>query len=191
MTVTLPVEMTYGRVVGRWILAVADTPADEDELPEAQIPTGNVIFTRINTYSIRPDTTQNDGTHVGILKQNISTVLGADGELRLSPTAPPGVWLVTGYYRINATISGTQWPSFDIEVTTEHTQENPLDLIHHTPITASPTVTILPSMETAERAEAAALRAEAAAATMLPLWVDTEPPPPETTDVLWLKPRIE
>ena len=46
-------------------------------------------------------------------------------------------------------------------------------------------------METAERAEAAALRAEAAAATMLPLWVDTEPPPPETTDVLWLKPRIE
>ena len=188
---TLPAEITYGRVVGRWILAVADTPDDVDELPEAQVPTGNVSFTRINTYSIREDTTQADGTYVGILKQNVATVLGADGELRMNQAAPPGVWLITGYYKVSATIAGAQWPSFDIEVTTAHTQENPLDLIAYTPISPSPTVVIQPSLETALRAEAAALRAEAAAATMIPLWVNTEPPPPETTEVLWLKPRIE
>ena len=163
MTVTLPAEMTYGRVVGRWILAVADTPNDPDDLPEAQIPSGTVSFTRINTYSVRPDTTQADGTYVGILKQNVSTILGSDGELRLSPTAPPGVWLVTGFYKVNATISGMQWPSFDIEVTTEHTQENPLDLIHATPIVVSPTTVLVPSYETKDSAEAAAASAEQSA----------------------------
>lgn len=163
MTVTLPAEMTYGRVVGRWILAVADTPNDPDDLPEAQVPTGTVSFTRINTYSVRPDTTQADGTYVGILKQNVSTTLGSDGELRLSPTAPPGVWLVTGFYKVNATISGMQWPSFDIEVTTEHTQENPLDLIHATPIVVSPTTVLVPSYETKDSAEAAAASAEQSA----------------------------
>ena len=163
MTVTLPAEMTYGRVVGRWILAVADTPNDPDDLPEAQIPAGTVSFTRINTYSVRPDTTQADGTYVGILKQNVSTTLGSDGELRLSPTAPPGVWLVTGFYKVNATISGMQWPSFDIEVTTEHTQENPLDLIHVTPIVVSPTTVLVPSYETKDSAEAAAASAEQSA----------------------------
>ena len=163
MTVTLPAEMTYGRVVGRWILAVADTPNDPDDLPEAQIPSGTVSFTRINTYSVRPDTTQADGTYVGILKQNVSTILGSDGELRLSPTAPPGVWLVTGFYKVNATISGMQWPSFDIEVTTEHTQENPLDLIHATPIVVSPTTVLVPSYETKDSAEAAAASTEQSA----------------------------
>ncbi len=159
----LPPEVAYGRVVGRWLFAIADTAADPDELPEVQVPTGTVTFTRLDLNTTMLDTLQNDGTYVGITRKAVTAKLNAEGELALEHSTSRGVMLITGHYNVSASIAEVTWPSFDIEVTTAHTNESPLDLITWTPITATPTIQIVTSIETALRAEAAADRAEAAA----------------------------
>ena len=186
MTV-LPPEMTYGRVVGRWLFAIADTAADPDERPDAQVPTGTVTFTRLDPNTTMLDTLQNDGTYVGITRKAVTAKLNAEGELALEHSASRGVLLITGHYNVSASIAEVTWPSFDIEVTTAHTNESPLDLITWTPITATPTIQIVTSIETALRAEAAADRAEAAAAQAVPWIVDTVQPVDQ--NVIWLRPR--
>jgi hypothetical protein len=130
----LPAEITFGKVVGRWILAVADTAADPDRLPEAKAPSGEVKFTRLDVNTSLLDTTQNDGTYVGVARQHVSTILDDTGELCLSHDTDPGVWLITGWYKVEAKVANVPWPTFNIEVTTEHTDQNPLDLIAWTPV---------------------------------------------------------
>ena len=162
MSVTLPSEIGYGFVMGRWVLAVADTPAADDHLPDAKPASGTVQFIRKEPTSIRPDTTQTDGTYVGTIKRPIETTLDEHGELALKDADRPGVWLIHGAYTVRATIDGASWPVFDIVVGEEHTESSPLDLLAWSPIVETPTVRLVVSEELALRAEAAAVRAEEA-----------------------------
>ena len=164
---SLPPEISFGYVVGRWVMAVADTEADPDEYPDAAIPTGTVVFTRIDANVSLLDTTQNDGTWVAVARKNVTATLNADGELSLPHLSSAGVWLIVGEYTVSGTISGTSLAPFTINVTTEHTTENPLDVLKYIPYVNTPITTYVASPETAERAEAAALRAEAAADGMV------------------------
>ena len=166
MAILLPPEITFGYVVGRWILAVGDTEADPDEYPDAAVPTGTVTFTRIDENVSLVDTTQNDGTWVAIARKSVMTTLNDQGELALPHAASPGIWLVTGAYTVAASVAGVTWPSYTIIVTEDHTPQNPLDLLTWAPITPSPVVQLVTSYETALRAEAAAVRAETAAANL-------------------------
>lgn len=138
----LPAEITFGKVVGRWILAVADTPTDPDKLPEAKVPTGTVKFTRKVANTSLLDTTQADGTYVGVARQSVTAQLDATGEIHLNDD-PPGVWLVEGDYIVEPTIANITWPKFDITITAAHTEQSPLDLIAWTPAPVPPGATVL------------------------------------------------
>ena len=140
----LPAEIAYGKVVGRWILAVADTPTDADKLPEAKVPTGTVKFTRKVANTSLLDTTQDDGTYVGIARQSVTADLDdATGEIHLNGDTELGVWLVEGDYIVEPIIANVTWPKFDITVTAAHTEQAPLDLISWSPPPAPPAATVL------------------------------------------------
>ena len=164
MSVTLPPEVQYGFVVGRWLTAVADSPADSDDYPDAKPAVGSGTFRNLAPTSVRLDTTQNDGTYVGTIKEPINVVLGDDGELKLALSDKVGVWLIQGTYDVDMRINGQQWPRFQIVVGPEHTPTSPLDLLQWSPIAEGPTVKLVVSEAMAIRAEEAALRAEVAAA---------------------------
>ena len=151
MSLPTPEGVTYGLVVARWLQIVGDTPADPDALPDTKPMSGSALFTRKQKTTIRADSTQPDGTYVGIAKQNINGYLRTvDGELaRAADSSDTGLWLVTGIYTVSFVLSGTTWPSFDIEVTAEHTLSSPLDLITATPyvppIGVTPVVIMVPA----------------------------------------------
>ena len=166
MTV-LPPEIKFGRVVGRWIKAIADT-VDADELPEAVAAAGQGTLTPVKQRELLPDTVQDDGTYLGLLFSSYSVVLNSDGELCMDHARDKvGVVVPVGFYEVSMEIQGVNWPKFNIEVTEANTDLNPVDLIRWTPLETIPTVQIVASLETAQRAEAAALRAEAAADGMI------------------------
>lgn len=74
-------------------------------------------------------------------------------------------WLVTGVYTVSVTwADGAKRPVFDIRVEATHTESAPLDLVLAAPPIPSPEVVVIVSEEERIRAEAAADRAEAAAA---------------------------
>lgn len=156
----LPPEISFGFVVGRWILAVGDTEADPDELPDAAVPTGTVTFTRIDENVNLLDTTQNDGTWVAVARKSVMAVLNDQGELALEHSTNAGLWLITGAYTVAVSVSGLSWTPFTIIITTDHTPENPLDLVTASPVPITPTTVLVPSIDTMVRAEAAADRAE-------------------------------
>ena len=151
MSLQTPEGVSYGLVIGRWIQIVGDTPDDPDKLPDTKPISGSVGFTRKVKTTIREDTTQEDGSYVGIAKQSITGYLRTvDGELAVSvDNDTTGLWLVTGVYTVVFTLSGTTWPSFDIEVTEAHTLETPLDLIsaspYVAPVGANPVVIMVPA----------------------------------------------
>ena len=151
MSLPTPEGVSYGLVIGRWIQIVGDTPDDPDKLPDTKPISGSVGFTRKVKTTIREDTTQEDGSYVGIAKQSITGYLRTvDGELAVSvDNDTTGLWLVTGVYTVVFTLSGTTWPSFDIEVTEAHTLETPLDLIsaspYVAPVGANPVVIMVPA----------------------------------------------
>ena len=181
---TLPPEISFGYVVGRWILAVGDTEADPDEYPDAAIPTGTVVFTRIDANVSLIDTTQNDGTWVAVARKNVTATLNAQGELALPHSTNAGLWLITGAYNVTVSVANVTWPAFSIVITTDHTPENPLDLVTASPVQVTPTVTLLPSIDTMVRAEAAADRAELSEANIAAI-IETE-----VNDWLTLNPRL-
>lgn len=160
----LPPEIKFGKVVGRWALAVADTAADPDENPDISFPTGKVTFKRLDVNTVLLDTLQNDGTYIGIARKDVEAELGPDGELRLAGKSVGGVWLAVGSWQVTPVIADSNWTAFPIVVEETHTALAPLDLLAWSPIVETPTVTLVASIETALRAEAAAGHAEAAQA---------------------------
>lgn len=151
MSLLTPEGVTYGLVVGRWVQIIGDTSVDPDKLPDTIPVKGSILFTRKQKTTARLDTTQTDGTYVGIAKQNVTGYLRTvDGELaRAADSEDTGLWLVTGIYTVTFNLSGTTWPSFDIEVTAAHTAEAPLDLIsaspYVAPVGATPVVIMVPA----------------------------------------------
>ena len=151
MSLLTPEGVTYGLVLGRWVQIIGDTSVDPDKLPDTIPVKGSILFTRKQKTTARLDTTQTDGTYVGIAKQNVTGYLRTvDGELAPAvDSEDTGLWLVTGIYTVIFTLSGTTWPSFDIEVTAAHTAEAPLDLIsaspYVAPVGATPVVIMVPA----------------------------------------------
>lgn len=181
----LPPEITFGYVVGRWILAVGDTATDPDELPDAAVPTGTVTFTRIDENVNLLDSTQNDGTWVAVARKSVMAVLNDQGELALEHSTNAGLWLITGAYTVAVSVSGLSWTPFTIIITTDHTPENPLDLVTASPVPITPTTVLVPSIDTMVRAEAAADRAEISEANIAAIietevndWLTLNPPLP-------------
>ena len=141
----MPAEITYGYVMGRYLLAVGDGP-DADRLPDGRPATGmTVTFTpaqvmhRVGT----PATT--------VLRAPTPCKVGDDGYIRETdaadatlgdddPPPPPGVWLITGVYRVTfGGLSSHSIPAaFNIEVTAAHTEAAPLDLTTAAPIIPTP-----------------------------------------------------
>lgn len=164
--IALPPEIKFGKVVGRWAMAVADgVTGDQDEYPDIAFPTGSVTFTRLDVNTVLLDTLQNDGTFIGIARKNVVCELGPDGELRLAGKNVGGVWLAVGSWQVTPVIAESNWTAFPIVVEETHTALAPLDLLAWSPIVETPTVTLVASIETALRAESAATRAELAAET--------------------------
>lgn len=123
MSTALPSTITYGKVVGRFILAVGDTSTDPDVLPDAVAASGVVSFTPAlvigrETSAVPPTT---------VIRKVIDCTLNADGDL-IDPVGQLGVWLTTGSYRVAYSLSGATVPSHVIEVLDTHTDAAPLDL---------------------------------------------------------------
>lgn len=126
MSITLPDTFEYGKVVGRFILAVADT-ADEGRLPDATAPSGTITFTPAT-----PMTVVSGATPVTVVKTPIRCTVSDTGEL-IDPTGVTGVWLIAGVYKVSYAITGVSLLSHDIVVLPEHTDLNPLDLTNAAP----------------------------------------------------------
>lgn len=131
MSVTLPESIQYGKVVGRFILAVADA-SDADRTPDAIPATGNIVFTPAITNSkiLTPDP-------VTVVRTPIRCTLNALGEL-VDPELALGVWLIEGVYKVTYSLANVTIASHDIQVLTTHTDENPLDLTNAIPPAGPP-----------------------------------------------------
>ena len=118
---SLPPELQYGHVVGRVILAVADS-GDADAYPDAVPAKGTVTFTPKN-----PEIRIGEPDPVVVLKQKIVCTIDAAGYLT-DPDGKRGVWLVTGVYTVSYNFTAPSLPAHDIVVGPEHTLAAPLDL---------------------------------------------------------------
>lgn len=129
---TLPEEVTYGHVVGTFLLAVADGP-DEGRLPDSKAPAD--LRVKFTPKAQRMTTTDPVAT---IVRQTIECTTGEDGRIQ-DPQGADGVWLVAGQYMVSYTASSFSVAAHDIEVLPEHTAENPLDLTTAAPAGTPPT----------------------------------------------------
>lgn len=153
-------EQPFGFVAGRWVLSIADTPMDSDRAPDYKpLTPGSVIF--VNKLSHR---VINDGTGgtVGIVKTRYEGRLNENGEL-VDEEAQPYIALPVGVYSVTFSFGQYSWPNFDIEVTAAHTVSSPLWLPTESPLPSGPGVVQVVTDESRLAAEAAAIRAEAAA----------------------------
>lgn len=119
----LPSSYTYGKVVCRIVHAVADTPEDEDALPQARPASGTVTFTPLENKRRVTDTDY----PAFVLHENITVSLSSTGRI-IDSEGRVGVWLYTGQWRVAFELEGGSVDAFDIDVTEAHTNENPLDL---------------------------------------------------------------
>lgn len=86
---TLPTNVGYGKVVGRFLLAVADTTGDTDHDPDAAIPVGTITFTP-SVVSVKNITAE---PPVELIPRPITCTVNAEGYM-IDPTGEQGVWLV-------------------------------------------------------------------------------------------------
>ena len=122
-------EAVYGHVVGRFVRYTSDTPQSDDDKPDIVACVGSVKFTPAEKL----DKATNYSAFV--VRDTIHAVIDEYGYLARYATVglAPGVPLRTGHYRVAVELDSGSIPSFDIEVTVEHTEIEPLDLV-----TASP-----------------------------------------------------
>lgn len=118
----LPPELEYGHVVGRFLLAVADS-VDADRMPDAAIPTDLKVEFEPKAALMRVGA-PNPAT---VVKSRIWCTVDSGGRL-VDPQTADGVWLVAGQYAVKYGSSSVSIPSHDIEVLASHTEAAPLDL---------------------------------------------------------------
>lgn len=151
-TLELPGEYTFGFVTGRIIQAVADSPADDDRFPEARAATGQITFKP--SVELRKSSSHYHAfvgfttvaaklDKLGRLVDDQTWKAIQDGEITGDdPDGPHGIWLVTGSYHVTPSVIGARIAPFPVEVTAEHTEENPLDLVTAAPPQPAPGVTL-------------------------------------------------
>lgn len=118
----LPPSITYGKVVGRFLLAVADSSADTDRTPDSKAAQGTITFSPVQTNVLvdSPETAL-------IVKMPIRCALDVNGRL-VDPEGQLGVWLITGSYKVTYAITGVAVSGHSILVLDEHTDANPMQL---------------------------------------------------------------
>lgn len=145
----------HGFVVGRYLTAVADGP-DLDRLMDFTPAKGKVIFT--------PETVirRHEGPVPALVVQRPVTCELDDQGYLTSPGGGRGVALIAGIYTVRFDVQGAQAPGPSrIEVKATHTEAAPLDLVLAMPEVVPPGSVVVVDETTAQRAEAAAARAEA------------------------------
>lgn len=143
--------MDYGYVVGTFIRPLgAPAPTDRAAL-------GTVRFLPHDTRTLAAPP---------------RTVGRIEEEIAMDSAGHVEGWLVTGVYSVFVTYTdGTKRPPFTIQVEDVHTPTSPLDLTTAAPPIPSPETIIVASVAERERAEAAAERAEDAAAEVAPIHI--------------------
>lgn len=119
---SLPPELQYGHVVGRFLLAVADA-SDPERMPDAAIPADLKVELSPKAPLIRVGAPN----PVTVVRSRIVCTLDATGRL-IDPEGADGVWLVTGQYSVKYQSASITVPPHDIEVLATHTEAAPLDL---------------------------------------------------------------
>ncbi len=119
---TMPTDVTYGKVTGRFLTAVGDGP-DGDTLPDAAVPTGLTV-----KFTPKAGVFKTTSPSVTVVPKPITCTLDTDGNL-LDPQNVFGVWLIAGLYSVTyAGASDFTLSGHEVEVTTAHTALSPLDL---------------------------------------------------------------
>jgi len=138
----LPPQYTFGKVIGRFLLAVADTPQDADALPQARPVSGTATFTP--GVTLRKILDVGDGTGAFVSQSAVIATIDQDGYL-IDEEGNDGIWLVTGMYSVAFQLSDPRAAiqGFDIELMESHDDLNPLDLPNASPYTEGPGITIV------------------------------------------------
>lgn len=120
---TMPAEITYGHVTGRFIAAWTDGP-DAGRLPDPRPLEGLTvkIVPKVQTRRLA------GSAPVLVATMPVTCKVDADGAL-IDEQGNPGVWLVTGVYNVTYSHPSVAIPAHDIEVTDAHTEAAPLDLV--------------------------------------------------------------
>lgn len=126
VTTTMPDDVVFGKVVGRFLLAVGDS-FDDDRLPDATPASGTITFS-----PVVPNFRVNIPGPATIVKAPIRCSIDNSGRL-LDTNQSVGVWLIAGQYRVTYALEGMTIDSHTIEVTTDHDDDSPLDLTNALP----------------------------------------------------------
>lgn len=121
-TPALPTSYGWGFVVGQIIEAIADQSGDGDRFPESRPVLGRVVFEPLTPL-------RKVSTPVALFVAHKKSVaeLNDNGEI-IDVDGYPGIWLVTGSYRVSFKLVDAEIKPFNIEVTSEHTISQPLNL---------------------------------------------------------------
>lgn len=120
---TMPAEIAYGHVTGRFIAAWTDGP-DAGRLPDPRPLEGLTVKITPKVQARRLA----GAAPVLVATMPVTCKVDADGRL-IDAEKEPGVWLVTGVYEVKYTHGSVVIPAHDIEVTDAHTEDTPLDLV--------------------------------------------------------------
>lgn len=120
---TMPAEITYGHVTGRFIAAWTDGP-DAGRTPDPRPLEGLTVKITPKVQVRRLA----GASPVLVATMPVTCKVDDDGRL-IDEQGNPGVWLVTGVYGVSYTHPAVAIRAHDIEVTDAHTEGAPLDLV--------------------------------------------------------------
>ncbi len=129
----LPVEITFGKVVARFLLAVGDSD-DAGTMPDAQPAVGTVKF-----LPRKPNVKVTEPTPALVTSRPPISALDANGDL-VDAMGNPGVWLLVGDYDVTFNIKGVRLAPLTISVTSMHTDATPLVLTLQMPPGGPPVI---------------------------------------------------
>lgn len=133
----MPENQEHGFVIGNLVISKGDTPSDPNKLPDIIPANTEVRFNRVRGQEI-----QHDPARIISYKQMVAKVLpngditgdlDEQGKIRVDEqgnvVSESGIWLAEGQYRVSISDGSFTSPKNNLVVTSEFTQENPLDII--------------------------------------------------------------
>jgi hypothetical protein len=115
----MPTDIAYGKVVGRFLLAVGDS-ADGDTLPDAVAPTGMKV-----KFAPKQSIFKTTTPLATVIASSIECTVDTDGHMK-DTAGNVGVWLIAGVYTV--TYSGASLASHEIVVAAENDATSPVHL---------------------------------------------------------------
>lgn len=117
----MPTDLSYGKVIGRFILALSDGP-DSGRLPDAKPATGRITISSVNPIvkALTPEPTT-------VVRSVYHFQLDNNGWL-VDDQGDRGVWLICGAYKVSYDLKGVGINTHTIEILPENTDSHPVDL---------------------------------------------------------------